>query len=207
MPIDFAKSQTHENLMRAFAGESQARNRYTFAAGLARRKELYVVEAVFTFTAGQELAHAQAFYDCLEKCSGENIAIDGAYPVDLYPSLAEHLRAAQHNEYQEWEHDYTGFAHVAKEEGFPEISHLFSQIARVEQVHGDRFGLFADLLEREQLFISAVECQWMCLNCGYLVTAARPPEVCPVCKERQGYFVRMEMAPYQMSRQAGMTAR
>ena len=200
MPIDFAQSQTHQNLLRAFAGESQARNRYTFAAGLAKRKNLHVIEAVFTFTADQERAHAKVYYDLLESLSGKNIQIDGTYPVDIFPGVLEHLRAAQHNEYQEWEHDYTGFAHVAKEEGFPEISHLFSQIARIEQVHGDRFGLFADLLERDKLFVSEVECQWMCLNCGYLVTATRPPEICPVCKEGQGYFVRMEMVPYQMAK-------
>ena len=200
MSVSFENSETKRNVLRAFAGESQARNRYTFAAGLAKKNGREVIEAVCTFTADQERAHAKAFYDYLEKCSGENIAIDGTYPVDLYPTLVEHLRAAQHNEYQEWEHDYTGFAHVAKEEGFPEISHLFSQIARIEQVHGDRFGLFADLLEQDKLFVSEVECQWMCLNCGYLVTATRPPEICPVCKEGQGYFIRMEMVPYQMAK-------
>ena len=200
MSIDFVKSETHQNLLRAFAGESQARNRYTFAADLARQQNLQVIEQVFRFTANQERAHAKVFYDFLEPLCGQNIAMDASYPVDLSPSVLDQLRAAQHNEYQEWEHDYTGFAHVAKEEGFPEISHLFSQIARIEQVHGDRFGLFADLLERDKLFVSEVECQWMCLNCGYLVTATRPPEICPVCKEGQGYFIRMEMVPYQMAK-------
>ena len=184
--------------MRAFAGESQARNRYTFSAGFAKKHGLPVIEMVFLFTANQELAHARVFYDYLEKCSGENIQIDGTYPVDLYTTVAEHLRAAEHNEMQEYEHDYTGFAKVAKEEGFPEISHVFSQIARIEQIHGERFGQFAQLLEDNKLFISDVECQWMCLNCGYVVTATRPPEMCPVCKHQQGYFVRMEMVPWQM---------
>jgi rubrerythrin len=197
MSVSFAESQTKTNLLRAFAGESQARNRYTFAAGLARKNDLYVLEAVFQFTASQELAHAKAFYDYLEGCSGENIPIDGAYPIDLYPTLLEHLRSAQHNEYQEYEQDYTGFAHTAKEEGFPEISHLFSQIARIEQTHGDRFGRFADLLEQDKLFISDVECQWMCLNCGYVATVTRPPERCPVCKHPQGYFLRLELSPFQ----------
>lgn len=200
MSVSFAQSETKRNLMRAFAGESQARNRYTFSAGLAKKHGLYVVEAVFRFTADQEMAHARAFYDYLEKHSGENIQIDGTYPVDLYTTVLEHLRAAQHNEYQEYEHDYTGFAHVAKEEGFPEISHLFSQVARIEQVHGDRFGQFADLLESEKLFINETECQWMCLNCGYVVTATRPPEQCWVCKHDQGYFVRVEMVPFRMGK-------
>lgn len=201
MSVSFAQSETRRNLMRAFAGESQARSRYTISAGLARKHGLYVVEAVFLFTAGQELSHARAFYDYLEKGSGENIPIDGTYPVDLYTTVLEHLRAAQHNEYQEYEHDYTGFAHVAKTEGFPEISHLFSQVARIEQVHGDRFGQFADLLEQGRLFVNDSECQWVCLNCGNTVTATRPPEQCWVCKHEQGYFVRVEMVPFQGDRQ------
>ena len=200
MSVSFEHSETKRNLLRAFAGESQARNRYTFSAGLAKKNGLEVVEAVFLFTANQELAHARAFYDYLEKHSGENIRIDGTYPVDLYTTVLEHLRAAQHNEYQEYERDYTGFAHIAKEEGFPEISHLFSQVARIEQVHGDRFGRFADLLEQDRLFINESECQWMCLNCGYIVTATRPPEQCWVCKHSQGYFVRVEMVPFQMKK-------
>jgi len=198
MSVSFSSSETRRNVLRAFAGESQARNRYTFAAGLAQKNGLPVVEMVFKFTAKQELAHARVFYDYLEKCSGENIAIDGTYPIDLYQTVLEHLRAAQHNEYQEYEHDYPNFARVAKEEGFPEISHVFSQIARIEQVHGDRFGQFAQLLEQDKLFINEVECQWMCLNCGYVVTATRPPEKCHVCKHEQGYFVRMEMVPFQL---------
>lgn len=196
MSVSFAESQTKRNLLRAFAGESQAGNRYAFSAGLAKKHGLYVVEAVFRFTASQEQAHARAFYDYLEDCAGENIAIDGTYPVDLYPTVLEHLRAAQHNEYQEYEHDYTGFAHTAKEEGFPEISHLFSQVARVEKVHGDRFGRFADLLEQNKLFINETECEWMCLNCGYVLTATRPPEQCWVCKHDQGWFVRVELVPF-----------
>ena len=201
MSVDFAKSETKRNLLRAFAGESQARNRYTFSAGLAKKNGLYVIEAVFRFTAHQEKEHAQVFYDYLEKCSGENIAIDGTYPIALYNTVQEHLRAAQHNEYQEYEHDYTSFAHTAKEEGFPEISHVFSQIARIEQIHGDRFGQFADLMEQDKLFINEVECDWMCLNCGYVVSnTTRPPQTCPVCKHDQGYFVRVEMVPFQMKK-------
>lgn len=102
MSADFAQSETRLNLMRAFAGESQARNRYTFAAGLARRKNLYVLESVFTFTADQERAHAKVFYNLLEQVSGQNLQVDGTYPVELFPDILDHLRSAQHNEYQEW---------------------------------------------------------------------------------------------------------
>ena len=196
MSVDFAKSETKRNLLRAFAGESQARNRYTFSAGLAKKNGLYVIEAVFRFTAHQEKEHAQVFYDYLEKCSGENIAIDGTYPIDLYNTVQEHLRAAQHNEYQEWEHDYDHFAKTAMSEGFPLVGKLFENIARVEKTHGDRFGKFASLMEKDQLFFSDVEVQWMCLHCGFVLDATAAPAHCPVCRHPQGYFVRFEMAPW-----------
>ena len=197
MSVTFEQSQTRVNLMRAFAGESQARNRYTFAAGLAKRKNLEVLQGVFLFTAGQEEQHAKLFYQQLEKLSGTTVQIDGTYPVDLFPDILEHLRAAQHNEYQEYEHDYAQFAQVAREEGFAEISHLFSGVAAIEQTHGDRFGRFADLMEAGKLFVSEVECRWMCLNCGHIVTSTMAPAVCPICKHPQGFFVRWEMAPYE----------
>lgn len=192
MSADFNQSETRMNLMRAFAGESQARNRYTFAAGLARKQELVVVEQAFLFTADQERAHAKVFYNQLERCAGQTIRVDGTYPVDLSPDLLAQLKAARHNEYQEWEHDYTGFAKVAKEEGFEEISHYFSQIARIERIHGDRFGRLAELLEGGRLFTAEGECKWMCLNCGHVVDASIAPAVCPVCRHAQGYFVRWE---------------
>ena len=198
MSIAFEESQTRVNLLRAFAGESQARNRYTFAAGLAKKNNLQVIQGVFAFTAEQERAHAKVFYDRLQPVTGQNIQIEGSYPVELWPDVLSHLRAAQHNEFQEWSHDYKEFAKTAKTEGFEEISHIFSQIARIEQTHGDRFGQFADLLEAGKLFVSDVECKWMCLNCGYISEGTRPPEICPICQHAQGFFVRLEMAPYQM---------
>lgn len=196
MSARFEASETRLNLMRAFAGESQARNRYTFAASLAKKKNLEVLEGVFVFTAGQEQAHAKVFYNQLEACSGQTIQVDGTYPVDIFPDLLQHLRAAQHNEYQEWEHDYAAFSKIAHEEGFDEVGHIFAQIANIEKVHGDRFGKFADLLEEGSLFVSNVKCQWMCLKCGNIVEGTVAPAVCPVCKHPQGWFVRMEMAPF-----------
>lgn len=196
MSVSFEKSQTRENLMRAFAGESQARNRYTFAAGLAKKENLQVLQGIFFFTAGQEEQHAKLYYDLLKQISGQTVQVDGTYPVDLFPDVLAHLRAAAHNEYQEFEHDYTDFAKVAKEEGFPEISHIFSSVARIEKTHGDRFGAFADLLEQGKLFVSDVECRWMCLNCGHVVEGTMAPAVCPVCRHPQGYFIRWEMSPY-----------
>lgn len=196
MPNVFDTSETRLNLMRAFAGESQARNRYTFAAGLSKKKNLQVIQGVFTFTADQEQTHAKLFYNQLEKCSGQTIRADGTYPVDIFPDLLQHLRAAQHNEYQEWEHDYAGFGKIARSEGFDEIGHLFESVADIEKTHGDRFGKFADLLESGKLFVSEVECRWMCLKCGHTMDATVAPAVCPVCRHPQGYFVRLEMAPF-----------
>ena len=128
--MDFEKSKTRENLMRAFAGESQARNRYTFAAEQAREQKLEVVARVFEFTANQELAHAKVFYDALQPSVCRNLTVDGNYPIDLYPDLLGHLRAANHNELQEWEHDYAGFAKIAAEEGFDLISKTFEMYRR-----------------------------------------------------------------------------
>ena len=192
----FAHSQTKENLMRAFAGESQARNRYTIAAGIAHKSGLAVIQGVFLFTADQEKAHAKQFYRQLHDFGGQTIRVDGTYPVDLYADLLDYLRAAQHNEYGEWEHDYAQFARTAMEEGFPLVGKLFENIAGVEKLHGDRFGRFADLLEQGKLFASDVAVSWMCLNCGYVVDATAAPAHCPVCRHPQGYSVRVEMAPY-----------
>ena len=192
----FLHSQTRENLMRAFAGESQARNRYTIAAGVAHKAGLAVIQGVFLFTAGQEEGHARQFYAALEDCSGQTVKVDGTYPVDIYSGLLDYLRAAQHNEYQEGEHDYRHFAETAMSEGFPLVGKLFENIARVEQTHGDRFGRFADLMEKNQLFFSEVEVQWMCLHCGFVDTATAAPAHCPVCRHPQGYFVRVELAPW-----------
>lgn len=194
--VEFGKSRTRENLMRAFAGESQARNRYTFAAGYARNEGLAVVSRVFEFTADQERAHAKVFYDLLKESAGQNITIEGNYPVDHFENTLGHLRAAQHNEYQEWEEDYAGFAKVAEEEGFQLISKNFEMIAGIEKTHGDRFGLFADLLEQEKLFAEEGETAWMCLNCGQIVHSTTAPRECPVCRHGQGFFIRLDMAPY-----------
>ena len=134
--------------------------------------------------------------DVIRAFSGQTIAVDGTYPVDLSGDVITLLRAAQHNEYQEWEHDYDRFAKTAMSEGFPLVGKLFENIARVEKTHGDRFGKFADLMEKDQLFFSEVEVQWMCLHCGFVVEATAAPAHCPVCRHPQGYFVRFELAPW-----------
>lgn len=194
--MEFAKSQTKDNLMRAFAGESQARNRYTIAAGQAREEKLYVVEAVFRFTAEQEREHAEVFYGHLKEMAGQTIAIDGAYPVDIAKEAASLLRMAQHNEYEEHGDVYPNFADKAEEEGFLAVADSFRQIARIEKTHGDRFGQFAEWLEQGKLFVSDVEAAWMCMECGHIYRGTQVPPVCPVCHSDRGYFIRLELAPY-----------
>lgn len=194
--MELQQSETKKNLMRAFAGESQARNRYTFAAEQAKQQNMQVVEAVFRFTAEQEKAHAEIFYQHLKELSGETVHIDGGYPVDIYESVLELLRAAQHNEYEEFDPVYQAFGDKALEEGFPQVAASFHQIAKIEKTHGDRFGALADLLEQNQLFLNAVECKWMCLNCGFIFEGKEAPQKCPVCKHDKGFFIRLELAPY-----------
>lgn len=197
MGISFDKSCTRENLMRAFAGESQARNRYTFAAEKSKKAELHVIDAIFTFTANQEKTHAEIFYDFLKDEAGKNISIEGNYPIDIYETIPELLKAAEHNEFQEYENDYKKFAEIAKEEGFMEISNTFRMIAEIEKTHGERFRNFAELLEHGKLFVSDIETSWVCLNCGHIYKGKEVPPECPVCKHARGYFVRIELSPFQ----------
>ena len=196
MSVEFKASETLQNLMRAFAGESQARNRYTFAAALCKQQKLHVLEAVFQFTAGQEQEHAEIFYNHMKELSGQTVQIDGGYPVDLTNDVVQLLRYARHNEYEEAGTVYTAFAETARAEGFPQIAASFRQIAPIEQSHGDRFGYLADLLENGKLFVSDTKCGWMCLNCGHILEGTEAPKLCPVCRHDQGYFIRLELAPY-----------
>ncbi len=190
--MDFKNSETRKNLLRAFAGESQARNRYTFAAAQAHKQNLYVIEAVFNFTAGQEKEHAEVFYNFLASEAGENIQIDGAYPIDISDSIITLLDSAHHNEYEEYNDAYKSFAEVAESEGFREVAATFRNIAEIEKTHGDRFDKFAQLLKEDKLFVSDVSTKWMCLNCGFIFEGTNVPPACPVCRHDRGYFIRWE---------------
>ncbi len=196
MSIEFKNSETKDNLMRAFAGESQARNRYMFAAGMAKKQNLYVIEAVFRFTADQEQEHAEIFYNHLQELAGETIHIDGGYPVDLSPSVLQLLKSAHHNEYEEYDDVYKHFEEIAEQEGFAKIAASFRMIRAIEKTHGDRFQKFADLLEQNRLFVSDAACQWVCLNCGPTSNGTEVPERCPVCDHDRGYFIRLTLAPW-----------
>lgn len=194
--MDLKSSETAKNLMRAFAGESQARNRYTFSAGKAKAEGYPVIGSAFLFTAEQEKEHAEIFYNYLKELCGQNIFIDGGYPVDQYDKSLDLLKAARHNEYEEYQDVYRNFGNIAKEEGFSQIAGTFYKVADIERIHGDRFQMFADYLEQNKLFVSDVETGWMCLNCGYVFTGTQTPPKCPVCSHEQGYFIRLELAPY-----------
>lgn len=196
MAVIFAESKTKENLMRAFAGESQARNRYTIAAAQADKMEMYTIKDIFLYTADQERAHAERFYELLKSCSGETIFIDGSYPVDQQETLIELLRAAEHNEKEEYEDVYQTFGNVAKEEGFLEVASAFYQIAEIEHTHQQRFGEVAKMLENNTYYASETESKWICTNCGHIHEGKQAPKVCPVCRHPQGYFLPYAFAPY-----------
>lgn len=197
MGVEFKNSETKDNLMRAFAGESQARNRYTFAASQAKKENLYVVSAIFEYTANQEKEHAEIFYHHLKELAGETIHVDGGYPVDLTDDVAKLLRMAQHNEYEEHDPIYKAFGDKANEEGFPKVAASFHMIAEIEKIHGDRFGRLAEMLEQKKLFVSDVKTAWICLNCGYVYEGEKAPAKCPVCDHDKGYFIRFELSPYE----------
>lgn len=197
MAVDFKNSETRDNLMRAFAGESQARNRYTFAASQARKEKLHVIEAVFTYTADQEKEHAEIFYNHLKELAGETIHVDGGYPVDITENIGELLRRAQHNEYEEHDSVYKAFGEKAKEEGFTKVANSFFMIAEIEKIHGDRFGRFAEWMEQNKLFKEEEKTSWICLNCGYIYEGESAPLKCPVCEHDQGFFVRLSQSPFE----------
>jgi len=194
--LDFKSSETAKNLMRAFAGESQARNRYTIAADIAKDQKYAVVEAVFRFTAEQERAHAEVFYEHLKELDGEEITVDGGYPVNVTNSVSQLLKYAAGNEEKEFADVYPAFAEVAESEGFSKIAVDFKNIAKIEKLHGERFAKLAEWLDSGKMFLSDVECGWMCLNFGNVIETKGVPEKCPVCNAEQGFFIRLTMAPY-----------
>lgn len=196
MAVELKGSKTRENLMKAFAGESQARNRYTMAAEILEKQGYQALAQIFLFTADQERAHAERFYDLLKGMKGTTIEICGGYPVDPLDGVKELLASAKHNEMEEFEVVYPAFARQAREEGFVEIASAFLQIAQIEEIHGKRFARIAELLADGKWFEAAESSEWMCLNCGYIHKGKRTPQNCPVCRYERGYFIPAELAPY-----------
>ena len=194
--MNLANTKTLENLMRAFAGESQARNRYYMAASAAKNQQLQCIQRIFEYTANQEFEHAEIFFKRLKTGGIKNIEITAGYPVDLQDDALYLLREAHHNEYEEHQVAYPAFARMAQEEGFADIARIFTQIAEIERSHGDRFGTLADQLQAGTLFCGNQDSRWLCLNCGYIHTGEEAPKICPVCSHVQGYFLNERYAPY-----------
>ena len=198
--MNLKDTETLTNLMRAFAGESQARNRYTFAAQAAERENLPVIGAVFRYTAGQEKEHGEIFADFLRQGGKSSVEIEAGYPVDLGANALSLLASAASAERNEEQVIYPDFAETAQREGFAEIATKFRQIAEIEKCHAGRFDAFRSLLQENRLFVSDVACGWICLNCGYEFTGKATPEKCPVCGHEQGYFIRVSMSPYDYTK-------
>lgn len=195
--MNLSESKTLQNLMRAFAGECQARTRYYFGASAAKNAKLPVIQRVFEYTADQEYEHAGVFYKHMRTAGMQNVDICGGYPVDLETDVLSLLRYAQHNENEEHHIVYPDFARIAEEEGFAEIARSFRGIAVIEQSHGERFALLANWLESGHLFRTDGEkTRWVCLNCGNVIEASEAPQMCPVCRHEQGYYIREEYAPF-----------
>jgi rubrerythrin len=188
---DLKGSKTEKNLMKAFAGESQARNRYTYFASVANKEGFRQIEGVFLETADQEKEHAKVFYKHLVEGLGaktpQPIVIEADYPVAL-GNTQQNLRSAAEGEREEWAELYKEFGNVAEEEGFTAIAESFRQISRAEKFHEERYVQFAELIEQDQVFRSEKELTWKCRNCGYIVEGAEAPLVCPACKHGQAHF-------------------
>lgn len=182
-------TKTAENLMKSFAGESQARTRYTYYASVAKKQGYVQIANIFMETAEQEKEHAKRFYKFLkDDFAGEAIEINAGYPVDLYDDTAENLRAAAKGEHEEWSHDYPEFARIAREEGFPAIAVAYERITEVENRHERRYNKLLKNLEEGKVFKKDEPVLWKCNNCGYIFEGEEAPEVCPACLHPQGYF-------------------
>ncbi|MBN1808068.1 MAG: rubrerythrin family protein [Planctomycetes bacterium] len=178
-------SRTEKNLLAAFAGESQARNRYTFFASQAKKDGFIQVSLIFEETANQEKEHAKRFFKLLE---GGDVEISAAFPAGVIGTTEENLRAAAAGEHHEWSELYPGFAKIAEDEGFPEIAAIFSAIKVAEKQHEKRYHDLADNIKTGKVFKRDKAVVWRCLNCGYIHQAAEAPPVCPACAHPQGYY-------------------
>lgn len=178
-------TQTEKNLLIAFAGESQARNRYTYYAGIARKEGLVQIADIFEETANQEKEHAKRFYKFLE---GGKLEVTTRFQAGKLGSTLENLREAAEGEEHEWSEMYPAFAATAREEGFAAIAAAFEAIAIAEKQHGKRYRDLANNLEAGRVFKRNGKVVWRCRNCGYLHEAEEAPEMCPACLHPQTHF-------------------
>ena len=180
-------TRTEHNLLAAFAGESQARSRYTLFAQKAREEGYQQIARIFLITAEQELVHAQGFFDRLE---GGMVTVNAAYPAGVVGDTMTNLREAAAGEREEWSDLYASFAETAKEEGFNDIYILFKNVAKVEVEHEKRYLRLLERMTEDQVFSQEEETEWQCMHCGYVHKGKSAPKRCPVCGKEQGYFER-----------------
>ncbi|MBN2080598.1 rubrerythrin family protein [bacterium] len=178
-------SQTEKNLLASFAGESQARNRYNIAAGVARKEGYVQISDIFSETADQEREHAKRFFSFLE---GGDVEIAAAFPAGVVGSTFEHLEHAADGEKHEWTELYPGFAAVAREEGFEAIAKLWDAVCIAEKQHEKRYRDLANNIAQQIVFKRASEVTWRCRNCGYLHVGLEAPKTCPACAHPQAHF-------------------
>jgi len=178
-------TRTEKNLLTAFAGESQARNRYTFFAGVARKEGYEQIANIFTETAGNEKEHAEIFFKYLE---GGDVEITAAYPAGVIGNTLQNLQAAADGEKMEWSQIYAEFEKVAREEGFSEIATSFKEIAEVEEFHEKRYRKLAANVAKGEVFKRNTPVKWHCTNCGYIHEGTEAPKECPACKHPQSYY-------------------
>jgi rubrerythrin len=185
MPNSLKGTKTEQNLLKSFAGESQARNRYEFFASVAKKEGYEQIAAIFMETSLQEKEHAKRFFKFLE---GGMVEITAAYPAGIIGTTMENLKAAAEGEHEEWEDLYPLFAEVAKEEGFPEVAVAFKMIAKVEAEHEKRYLKLLQNISEDKVFVKDGKVWWKCLNCGYVYESAKALENCPACLHPKAYM-------------------
>ncbi|MFC1984557.1 rubrerythrin [Chloroflexota bacterium] len=178
-------TKTEKNLLTAFAGESQARNRYTFFASVARKEGYEQIANIFTETAGNEKEHAEVFFKYLE---GDDVEIVAAYPAGIIGPTGRNLEAAADGEKLEWSEIYANFEKIAREESFADIATSFKEIAEVEEFHEGRYRKLAKNIARGEVFKKKAPVKWHCINCGYIHEGTEAPIECPACKHTQAYY-------------------
>ena len=182
-------TKTAENLMKSFAGECQARTRYTYYSSIAKKEGYVQIANIFMETAEQEKEHAKRFYKFLkDSFVDEPIEINASYPVSFHQETYKNLKAAADGELEEWSVDYPKFAKIAREEGFDEIATVYERIAEVEARHERRYRKLLGNIEAGTVFKKDEEVLWKCNNCGYIYEGSEAPKACPACVHPQGYF-------------------
>jgi len=178
-------TQTEKNLLTAFAGESQARNRYTYFASAAKKEGFEQISRIFLETAENEKEHAKVFFKHLE---GGDVEIAAAYPAGMIKDTKSNLEAAAAGENLEWTTLYADFAKIAGDEGFPEVAQSFEQVAKVERFHEARYRKLIKNIAAKEVFRKKTAVKWHCINCGYVYEGTEAPEICPACKHPRAFY-------------------